>query len=69
MWLADRGRLLPPDTWSYPIWDLHLFHQTEITLPTCDAYQILPIYRNLHYRIGEVSTEYMQRVWHASRGC
>ena len=22
---ANRGRLLAPDTWSYPIWDLHLF--------------------------------------------
>ena len=43
-------------------------HQTETTLPTCDAYRIWPIYRNLHYRIGKVSTEYLQRVWHASRG-
>ena len=42
--------------------------QTETTLPTCDAYRIWPIYRNSHCRIGEVSTEYMQRVWHASRG-
>ena len=23
VWHADRGRLLPLDTWSYPIWDLH----------------------------------------------
>ena len=43
-------------------------HQTETTLPTCDAYRIRHIYRNLHYRIREVSTEYMQRVWHASKG-
>ena len=26
---ANRGRLLPPDTWSYPIWDLHLFIQQK----------------------------------------
>ena len=26
---AHRGRLLPPDTWSYPIWDLHLFIQSN----------------------------------------
>ena len=25
VWHASRERLLPPDTWSYPIWDLHLF--------------------------------------------
>ena len=68
VWHADRGRLLPPDTWSYPIWDLQLFIKTQSTLPTCDAYRIRHIYRNLHYRIREVSTEYMQRVWHASRG-
>ena len=43
-------------------------HQTKTSLPTCDAYRIWPIYRNLHYRIGEVSTEYLQRMWHASRG-
>ena len=29
VWHADRGRLLPPDTWSYPIWDLHLFIQPK----------------------------------------
>ena len=23
--LANRGRFTPPDTWSCPIWDLHLF--------------------------------------------
>ena len=43
-------------------------NQPETTLPSCDAYRIWLIYRNLHYRIGEVSTEYMQRVWHANRG-
>ena len=43
-------------------------HQTETTLPSCDAYRIRHIYRNLHYRIREFSTEYMQRVWHANRG-
>ena len=41
-------------------------HQT--TLPTCVAYRIWHVYRNLHYRIGEVSTEHIQQVWHASRG-
>ena len=41
-------------------------HQTETTLPTCDAYRIRHIYQNLHYRIREVSTEYMQRVWHTT---
>ena len=25
VWHADRGRLLPSDIWSYPIWNLHLF--------------------------------------------
>ena len=43
-------------------------HQTETTLHACDVYRIWLIYRNVHYRIGEVSTEYMQRAWHASRG-
>ena len=67
VWHANRGRLLPPDTWSYPIWDLHLFHQIETTPPTCDAYRIWPIYR-IYITELEVSTKYMQRVWQASRG-
>ena len=28
-----RGRLLPPDTWSYPIWDLHLFIKPKQDYP------------------------------------
>ena len=64
---ANRGRYLPPDTWSYPIWDLHLFIQKKpyyllVTLTEYDIHRYLP------YRLGEVSTEYMQRVWHANRG-
>ena len=29
MWYTDRGRSLPPDTWSYPIWDLRLSIQPK----------------------------------------
>ena len=40
---ANRGRLLPPDTWSYPIWDLHLFikpkpHYLFVTLTEYDIF-------------------------------
>ena len=40
---ANRGRLLPPDTWSYPIWDLHLFikpkpHYLLVTLTEYDLF-------------------------------
>ena len=40
---ANRGRLLPPDTWSYPIWDLHLFiqpkpHYLLVTLTELDLF-------------------------------
>ena len=43
MWHADRGRLLPPDTWSCPIWDLHLFckpkpHYLLVTLTEYDLF-------------------------------
>ena len=43
VWHADRGRLLPPDTWSYPIWDLHLFikpkpHYLLVTLTEYDLF-------------------------------
>ena len=67
VWHADRGRLLSPDTWSFPIWDLHLFlkpkpHYLLVMLTEYD------IHRNLHYRLREASTEYIQRVWHANRG-
>ena len=40
---ANRGRLLPPDIWSYPIWDLHLFikpkpHYLLVTLTEYDIF-------------------------------
>ena len=43
VWHADRGRFLPPDTWSYPIWDLHLFikpkqHYLLVTLTEYDLF-------------------------------
>ena len=30
---ADRGRLLPPDTWSCPFWDLHIFYLLRPVTP------------------------------------
>ena len=43
VWHADSGRLFPPDTWSYPIWDLHLFikpkpHYLLVTLTEYDLF-------------------------------
>ena len=41
---------------------------TETTIPTYDTFGTWPFDRILHYWFGEVSTEYMQRMWRARRG-
>ena len=38
VWHAERERLLPPVTWSYPFWDSHLFIKTNPTLPTYEVF-------------------------------
>ena len=44
-------------------------HKDKTTPPTCDIFTVPDHFTELwHHRIGEVSTEYIQRMWHVNNG-
>ena len=72
-----QGTLTPPDTWSCPFWDLHLFFLLRPATSYIDnktSYQFetllmdITVLLNLTFHQILVSREHMQRVWHAKRG-
>ena len=72
---CKQRTLTPPDNWSCPFLDLHLFYLLRPATPYIDKtfYQfvtLLPDLTLLNMTFHEilVSIDHLQRVWHANRG-